>query len=318
MSVNLSRNSSTPYISLNALPNAEADLRTKNSNRFRSNKELSDLKERVTQLDTQIKAYKEHPYKTRGKYCAAGIGLVALAAGITALAIWYFRHLRRVSSPHANLSLDYGIMGLSCSFVVGGSLLGGCKAFYEAFKSIKTIEKERNEVQEKVNALATDIQSQNKAIQDQQIKIQGFKQNLRLQLDEMYRLIEKEKKENQDPDIAKLHVRIYAEKANQIARLLNDSENLGPLKPMTDEQWKVFASHVPDLPSIAGKETPDKRKLLDTMIYSWNSGTGKQFPVGLQWVSQTTVYDYMSKWSEDGTLSRLKKVASELSLLENG
>lgn len=81
----------------------------------------------------------------------------------------------------------------------------------------------------------------------------------------------------------------------------------GKFDGITDEQWGKLSLVVPELPYVFGRPHPDRRKLLNTMLYVLITGCRWcDVPTGEIWAKRSTAHKYLGLWSKEGVLTKIK------------
>ena len=75
----------------------------------------------------------------------------------------------------------------------------------------------------------------------------------------------------------------------------------GRFEGLTDEQWKMIDPLIPEEPYVFGRPHPDRRKLLNTILYVLITGCRWcDVPIGSQWAKRSTAHKYLGKWLIEG------------------
>jgi transposase len=92
----------------------------------------------------------------------------------------------------------------------------------------------------------------------------------------------------------------------------------GRFEGVTEDQWKVLNLLIPEEPYIFGRPHPDRRKLLNTILYVLITGCRWcDVPIGPQWGKRSTAHKYLGIWEANGVLRRLKQSLLEIAELES-
>lgn len=90
----------------------------------------------------------------------------------------------------------------------------------------------------------------------------------------------------------------------------------GKFEGLSDIQWILLAPFLPELTYRFGRPRPDRRKLLNTILYVLITGCRWcDVPIGLQWAKRSTAHEYLGKWEQEGVLQRVKQGMLELAEL---
>lgn len=259
-----------------------------------------DLDVQVSDITQRVELYKKHPIWERTKF--ALLGVASLVSGV---AVFVFGMIKlcainfNIYDPRLSLAI-VSLAVVTTAFM--GVAAGSLGTAFTSFKSIKSLEKESASLQKSINKNSEEIENAQNAILKENDKIKKLKQELEIQLEETYVKIDNLQKENAHPDF----VRLYTVMSDKIAQLLNADKTLGDFRGMNDKQWELIAAQVSNLPNIPNV-APDKRKLINTIIYIWSSN-GLEVPVGRNWEKANVANQYLKIWSQDGTQEILKKI----------
>jgi len=90
----------------------------------------------------------------------------------------------------------------------------------------------------------------------------------------------------------------------------------GRFEGLSDPQWTLLEPFIPELIYKFGRPRPDRRKLLNTILYVLITGCRWcDVPIGPQWAKRSTAHEYLGKWEEEGVLYRIKQGMLELAEL---
>lgn len=90
----------------------------------------------------------------------------------------------------------------------------------------------------------------------------------------------------------------------------------GKFEGLTHTQWMILMPLLPELPYKFGRPRPDRRKLLNTILYVLISGCRWcDVPIGPQWAKRSTAHEYLGKWQQEGVMHRLKRGMLEVTEL---
>ena len=76
---------------------------------------------------------------------------------------------------------------------------------------------------------------------------------------------------------------------------------------VTDTQWNIIRSLLPNPPKRVGRPNPDLRKVLNTILYVEITGCRWcDVPIGDQWAKRSTAHEWLGHLQEIGTWERIK------------
>jgi len=90
----------------------------------------------------------------------------------------------------------------------------------------------------------------------------------------------------------------------------------GKFEGLTDIQWMILMPLLPELLYKFGRPRPDRRKLLNTILYVLITGSRWcDIPTGPQWAKRSTAHEYLGKWEQEGVMYRIKQGMLEVAEL---
>lgn len=92
----------------------------------------------------------------------------------------------------------------------------------------------------------------------------------------------------------------------------------GRFEGLTDEQWNMIDPLIPEEPYVFGRPHPNRRKLLNTILYVLITGCRWcDVPIGTQWAKRSTAHKYLGIWQIEGKWHRLKCALLEIAELQS-
>ncbi|MCP5470253.1 MAG: transposase [Chlamydiales bacterium] len=86
----------------------------------------------------------------------------------------------------------------------------------------------------------------------------------------------------------------------------------GRFEGLSDFQWSIFSPFIPDLEYKFGRPRPNRRSILNTIIYVLITGCRWcDVPIGKQWAKRSTAHKYLKIWSQDKTFDNLRRAMLE-------
>lgn len=82
---------------------------------------------------------------------------------------------------------------------------------------------------------------------------------------------------------------------------------------LSDEQWQVIAPLLPPQPRT-GRRREHDRQVLNSLVYRLKTGVRyRDIPKGEDYAAKSTVYHWLSKWSEAGVIDNIwRQLLAEL------
>ena len=76
---------------------------------------------------------------------------------------------------------------------------------------------------------------------------------------------------------------------------------------LTDAQWEVLSSLLPEKEERVGRPNPDFRKVFNTILYVEITGCRWcDVPIGEQWGKKSTSHEWLGRFQEKGLLDKLR------------